>query len=365
MNMKMPHFNVKELMREAGSTISTQMSRVVQLTEEKLNLTSDKTEYDSNFEALLERFEATKTLTEKIVKDTEAFIVPNPGNRVEDFIFEKIEKKKPQRLSNIEYLGLDMIEAGGSFGPDGSYGAALIKTGQTEQKLGQVERDFIANTGMCFIQPLRKYIDGEMRTITKEKGILETKRIDLDACKSRVRKARSMIGQQAKDGINPEHSLEQAESELRVAQSEFDRQAEITKLLLEGVASTQATHLTYLHAFVESQVRYYAQCNKLMHELQKELVTSSLEGDGPKYEMVCVEEITGANSNNTAQQEPLNYQRARVLVSYDANNSSELNLVANEVIFVAECSPSNGDYMHGKQGLLKGLVPKAFLEILD
>lgn len=78
------------------------------------------------------------------------------GNRVEDFIFEKIEKKKPQRLSNIEHLGLDMIEAGGEFGPDGNYGAALIKTGQTEQKLGQVERDFIANTGMCFIQPLRK-----------------------------------------------------------------------------------------------------------------------------------------------------------------------------------------------------------------
>lgn len=49
-----------------------------------------------------------------------------------------------------------MIEAGGTFGPDGSYGAALIKTGLAEQKLGQVERDFIANTGMCFIQPLRK-----------------------------------------------------------------------------------------------------------------------------------------------------------------------------------------------------------------
>lgn len=110
-----------------------------------------------------------------MVKDCEALLVPNPGNRVEDFIFEKIEKKKPQRLSNIEYLGLDMIEAGGTYGqsrlfvfglfislkyifsgPDGAYGQALVKTGQTEQKLGQVERDFIANTGMCFIQPLRK-----------------------------------------------------------------------------------------------------------------------------------------------------------------------------------------------------------------
>lgn len=36
-----------------------------------------------------------------------------------------------------------------------------------------------------------------MKTITKEKGLLETKRIDLDACKNRVRKARSMLGTQS------------------------------------------------------------------------------------------------------------------------------------------------------------------------
>ena len=66
-------------------------------------------------------------------------------------------------------------------------------------------------------------------------------------------------------------SIYQAERELRVAQSEFDRQSEITKLLLEGVGSTQSTHLRYLHAFVESQVRYFAQCNKIMHDLQSDL----------------------------------------------------------------------------------------------
>lgn len=89
-----------------------------------------------------------------------------------------------------------MIESGSVFGSDGSYGSALIKTGQAEQRLGQCERDFIANTGMCFIQPLKKFLDGEMRAITREKGVLEAKRLDLDSAKSRVRKARSLIGQQ-------------------------------------------------------------------------------------------------------------------------------------------------------------------------
>lgn len=81
----------------------------LQLTEEKLG-TAERTELDGHFESLAERAECTKNWTEKIVRNTEAVLTPNPGNRAEDFIFEKIEKKKPVRLSNLEYLGLDMIE---------------------------------------------------------------------------------------------------------------------------------------------------------------------------------------------------------------------------------------------------------------
>lgn len=125
--MKMPDFNVKKLVKEAGSTLSrvVQVSgRVsaypsasniyghfndIQLTEEKLG-TAEKTELDGHFESLAERAECTKNWTEKILRNTEAVLTPNPGNRAEDYLFEKIEKKKPVRLSNLEYLGLDMIE---------------------------------------------------------------------------------------------------------------------------------------------------------------------------------------------------------------------------------------------------------------
>lgn len=70
---------------------------------------------------------------------------------------------------------------------------------------------------------------------------------------------------------NLNFSILKAERDLRVAQSEFDRQVEVTRLLLEGLSSTQVNHLRYLHAFVESQVKYYAQCNRVMQDLQKDL----------------------------------------------------------------------------------------------
>uniref|UniRef100_T1HBG5 BAR domain-containing protein n=1 Tax=Rhodnius prolixus TaxID=13249 RepID=T1HBG5_RHOPR len=105
------------MVRDAGTVVN----RVVQLTGEKLG-TSEKTELDAHFENLAERSDITKTWTEKILKNTESVLTPHPGNRVEDYLLEKIEKKRPNRLSNLEYLGQDMIDAGNEFGPGTPYG---------------------------------------------------------------------------------------------------------------------------------------------------------------------------------------------------------------------------------------------------
>ncbi|XP_023037618.1 endophilin-B1 isoform X4 [Drosophila willistoni] len=367
MNINLPNFNVKNLVKEAGSTIS----RVVQLTEEKLG-TTERTEYDLHFQNLAERADVTKSWTEKIVRDTESVLIPNPQNRVEDFIFEKIEKTKPKRLSNLEHLALDMIEAGGDFGQDMAYGQALIKVGQAEQKLGQCEHDFIATSGICFTQPLRKFLDGEMKTISKERGILETKRLDLDACKNRVKKARSMLGQQSKDGISPEVVFEQAERDLRVAQAEFDRQSEITKLLLDGISTSQASHLRHLHAFVQAQVRYYKQCGDVMEQLQREL--AKMQHPKPRLR-INSEDVDGPPSS-VSMHSCDSDSTTTVGLGLDSDNDNIVHLLEDfnidfdtsaisTVIFVTECSPVNEDYMYGKQGLMKGLVPRAFVEMLD
>ncbi|KAK9293655.1 hypothetical protein QLX08_011454 [Tetragonisca angustula] len=327
--------NVKKLVKDAGAALS----RVVQLTEETLG-TSEKTELDAHLEHLAERANATKTWTEKILRNMEAVLTPNPGNRIEDFFYEKIDKKRPNRLSNLEYVGLDMIEAGNDFGPGIAYGSALNKVGQCQQKLGQIERNFIKDSAICYIQPLRKFLEGEMKTVTKEMSILETKRLDLDACKNRVRKARSMLGQQS------------AERELRIAQSEFDRQAEIVKLLLEGVQSSQAGHLRCLHEFVEAQARYYAQCHATMQDLQREL--AGLSG-GPYHP------TTQSTSNVSGKDDE---QLARVLCDFSATNSDELNVEQNEVITVIEI-PGDEDYVIGISGTKRGKVPAAYLELIN
>ena len=47
------------------------------------------------------------------------------GNRVEDFLMDKIERRRLARLSNLDYLGVDMVEAGNDLGPGTLYGYIL------------------------------------------------------------------------------------------------------------------------------------------------------------------------------------------------------------------------------------------------
>lgn len=42
--------------------------------------------------------------------------------------------------------------------------------------MGMTEREYIGAVNQCYIVPLRKFLEGEMKTIMRERSILENKR---------------------------------------------------------------------------------------------------------------------------------------------------------------------------------------------
>jgi len=287
--------NFKKTLNDASSFVSRAVqdaniqdeasvvfNRAKQYTEEKLGK-AERTELDPHMVMLDKKTENTRALTERIKNDATAVLVPNPAARAESLFFDSVPMDKiglkNERLTNLEYLGNDMIEAGNEFGTGTPYGSALVRVGQTQQRLGALEKEYIRSGNEGLISPLQRFLDGEMRNILRERKVLENKRLDLDACKNRVRKARGMQDQQQKDGVDPRAVLEQAETELRLSQAEFDRQAEITKLLMEGLSQSQTNHLRHLKAFVGSQVEFYAQAHQVMQELHREMGSGIIVGD--------------------------------------------------------------------------------------
>ncbi|MEE6505581.1 hypothetical protein FKM82_005563 [Ascaphus truei] len=191
-------FNVKKLASDAGVFFT----RAVQFTEEKFGQ-AEKTELDAHFENLLSRADGTKNWTEKILRQTEVLLQPNPSARVEEFLYEKLDRKVPSRVTTGELLGQYMTEAANDFGSGSPYGQTLIKVGETQKRLGVAERDFIHSSSINFLTPLRNFLEGDWRTISKERRILENRRLDLDSSKARLKKAKAAEAKAAVTALLP------------------------------------------------------------------------------------------------------------------------------------------------------------------
>ncbi|XP_023787904.1 endophilin-B1 isoform X2 [Cyanistes caeruleus] len=328
------------------------------------------------------------------MKQTEVLLQPNPNARIEEFVYEKLDRKAPSRMNNPELLGQYMIDAGNEFGPGTAYGNALIKCGETQKRIGAADRELIQTSAINFLTPLRNFIEGDYKTITKERKLLQNKRLDLDAAKTRLKKAK--VAEALSSQLNtsqPEENnimiwaeeVTKSEQEVRITQSEFDRQAEITRLLLEGISSTHAHHLRCLNDFVEAQMTYYAQCYQYMLDLQKQLgsfpstfLSNNNQSSTTPVQSVSTPPVLASASaslpsvSNSIVASGLSELRsssgsrkARVLYDYDAANSSELSLLADEVITVYSIPGMDSDWLMGERGNQKGKVPITYLELLN
>nr|XP_029533610.1 endophilin-B2-like isoform X6 [Oncorhynchus nerka] len=387
-------FNVKKLASDAGVFFT----RAVQFTGEKFGQV-EKTELDAHFENLLSRADSTKNWTEKIFRQTEVLLQPNPSARIEEFLYEKLDRTVPSRPNNGELLGHYMQDAAKDFGPGTPYGSTLIKVGDCERRLGGAQREFLQTSAISFLAPLRNFLEGDWRTISKERRLLENRRLDLDSSKARLKKAKLAESKAAAvpdfQETRPRNyvlsasasalwseEVDKAAHELRVAQTEFDRQAEVTRLLLEGISSTHVNHLRCLHEFVEAQTAYYKQCYLHMQDLQKELgrfpntfagnpgLSMASSGSSPQGNATLPQDAASAVETDTLKIEEVQApatgtRKAKVLYDYDAADTSELSLLADELITVYTVPGMDSDWLVGERGNQKGRVPVTYLELLS
>ncbi|KAL6724387.1 hypothetical protein Aduo_019281 [Ancylostoma duodenale] len=400
-------FNFKKIATEAGGFFS----RAKQYTEETF-LKAERTDLDPHFENLLQRADKTEEHTRRLLSCIESYLQPNPTIRMEEVFYEKLELKKDHagRMNNLELLAQAMSDAGEEFGSTTPYGqsmdfevereifterfpfkmfleksierfgegrlllpqmffyeggSALVKIAQTEQKLGQAEKEFVTSSASQTLLPIRRFLEGDMKTIQKERKVLNGKRLDLDACKSRLRKAKTVESQAA------------AEADLRVAQAEFDKQVEITKLLLEGIQTAHNNQLKCLRDFVDLQMSYFAQAHQMMADLQREL-SGTLTFRGSSAVLVTTNAgsvPTNANSTTTPPKpvtgtgkpfdiSDVGTKQARVILDYDAVLPQEMSVRQNDVLIVYRLPGLDPDYVMAEKGGVRGRVPISFLELI-
>lgn len=353
--------------KKGFAVTSSLFNRAKQFTGEKLG-GAEKTTYDVNLEALIRRSDSTKHLTEKLVANTTTVLQPNPNERFEDLVLTRIDKDRGHKIkpNNLELLGHCMVDASNEIGYGYPYGAILAKVGEAETKLGEQEREYVTRSSEVFLNPLKTFLEGQMKQIQKEKKTLELKRLDLDACKAKLKKLH-------------EHSpKDDAEEDLRRAQTDFDRQSELTKLLMDELSVSYNHHMQCLKEFVESQLNYYNNCTNILNELSKDIggtgvqASSSANGSMGKADGSVTNnasmfaDIFGNSNAIDSGDRPglVDPKRAKVLFDYDAVDSTEISVWANQIINIQLLANEN-DWVLAEAGSDQGRIPKAYIQILD
>ncbi|XP_026147843.1 endophilin-B1-like [Mastacembelus armatus] len=309
------------------------INRAVQYTGESLGQ-ADKTELDPGLEEVLARADTTKTVTDQIISQTEVLLQPNPRARLEDRLYGHLDWSIPPRPRAHEVLGDQMTQAGLEIGSNTPYGMALLRCGEVQKQLGKTEGEFVQSTKIHFLAPLRSFTEGEYRVIQDERRMLLNKRLDVDIAKTRLRKAHE-ADREARDlNANPmeddylsqfsymfsflrvkwlkiwAQEISQAEMELRICQSLFDRQSEITRQVLEGISSTHINHTRSLIDFVEAQACYFDQCNQHAQELHKQLASIPAVFCSNNWQLALSNTVNQPSTTNHVANEPSGLNRA-------------------------------------------------------
>ncbi|KAM6917392.1 endophilin-B1-like [Lycodopsis pacificus] len=304
------------------------INRAVQYTEESLGH-AEKTELNPGLEELFARADATRTWTDQIVCQTEVLLQPNSGARLEDRLYEHLDWSAPPRPRAHEVLGDQMTQAGLGMGSNTPYGSALLRCGEAQKQLGEAERKFVQSTNIHFLTPLRSFTEGEYGAMQAERKMLVNKRLDLDIAKTRLRKAHEADREGRNLNANPledaysshvsymfsflrvkwlkmwAQEISQAEMEQRICQSLFDRQAEITRRVVEGISNTHTNHMRSLTEFVEGQACYLDQCNQHAQALQKQLNSIPAVLCSNNWQSAISTEVNQPSTSNHVANEPV------------------------------------------------------------
>ncbi|CAL8273470.1 unnamed protein product [Merluccius merluccius] len=264
--------DITRLAVDAGQFIN----RAVQYTGETLGQ-AECTQLDSSLEGLLARVETTKTWTDLVVAQTEVLLQPNPADRLEDHLYERLDWSAPPRPRAQELLGDTMTQAGSEVGPNTPYGTSLVRCGEAQKQMGEAERKFVQSCHIHFLSPLRSFTEGEYRAMQDERRALVNKRLDLDIAKTRLRKAHEAEAEARNLSSNP------------LGDDYISHVSFMFSFL--RVKWLKMHHLRSLADFVEAQATYYAQCHQHAQDMRGELASIPA--------LLCSNNWQAATSNST------------------------------------------------------------------
>jgi len=143
--VQQPRFNAQ------SALIEPRINSAAQAVSEALNKNVKKTEWDAEFQELLQQTDATKSAVEKILKQVPVFLHPNPAARASMAVgttYAKLrktaaEKRYPHPVGELSEMFLKHQDG---LAPDSPFGQALRETGEVLSQINEASHSMVGTT---------------------------------------------------------------------------------------------------------------------------------------------------------------------------------------------------------------------------
>ncbi|KAJ2891251.1 hypothetical protein IWW38_003704, partial [Coemansia aciculifera] len=161
-----------------------------------------------------------------------------------------------QKLYLLENLGSSMVHLGVSLPRDSNYGRALEQLGQTEERLNDLQIQFVNKVKEGWHSSLQRAMDDFKEYVSLQKK-LESRRSDYDSKLAKFNKSR-------KDSVV-------LEDELRTAQVRYEDNYDDMARRMMQMQDSEQDYLLDLYGFYEAQLAYHKSCYEQLDRVRGSL----------------------------------------------------------------------------------------------
>lgn len=257
-----------------SSSVTKSLAKVAQFAGETIG-TAEKTDLSEEYLNLEKQFDKTKAVYENLVRVGTSFIQPGPLTDIKLSVAEVVDKVSstvqtddlhlseklrtvnPPQTSASQSLGAHFVKSGVILGEDVPIGAALIKVGDAQDKLGKAKVQSNMEIYEKFVKPIDRLLDGPIKLAMLARRGVQNARLHLDTCKARSKSSKP-------EGVT------QVQQELNDAQLHLDAAIDEAIRLMRTVLDSNDS-LTALADFTQAMLTYYQSGFKLLEELAPEI----------------------------------------------------------------------------------------------
>lgn len=319
---------------------------------ETLSKGTDKTEFDPEFKELEKRTDATQAIVEKLTKAIPLYLHPNPAARAKLSLASGVAKMQrkaaavryPHALQDIS----EIAATGSMLGDESIFGSSLVAASDAFNQINEANHAFDSEVQQNFLDPLKVFLDKDVKEIMKHRKKLEGRRLDFDYKRRKSQTAGKI-----------------SDAELKTAEMKVDESKALCDSAMLNLIDSESEQVGQLAAFVQAYLAFAQTTVATLENLSETLAERLREASSqPKRERRSLPKVQYDDDEDDDDSPAASGSgpACRAVFDFEAENDGELSFKEGDIITLKSRLDEN--WLQGEIRGVVGIFPTSYVEIV-